>query len=246
LEYALIHCLTYKIRHTLKDEEKLKISFNIDGIPLFKSSKLQLLPILGVIKNFPGMSPFAISVFCWTAKPKPLDRFLNDFIVELNHLVTHRFRSGKDHFFIEIHSFVCDAPARAFLKCIKQHTGYSSCDKCTEPGKYYKNKIVFTNLRALKRTNKSFREHTDDDHHINQTPLLCLPIDMIKCFPTDYMHNICLGIVRKLLFTWLRGPLKVRLSHGKVNIISKHLLSLKDFILVEFHRKPRSLEELQN
>lgn len=209
LEYALVHCLTYKMKHALKDNEKLKIGFNIDGIPLFKSSKLQLWPILGVIKNFAGVPPFAISVFCGTAKPKPLDRFLNDFIVELNQLLTYGFHSGKDHFFIEIHSFVCDAPARAFLKCIKQHTGYSSCDKCIEPGEYYKNKVVFPNLRALKRTDESFRRHIDDDHHTDQTPLLQLPIDMIKCFPTDYMHNICLGIVRKLLFTWLQGPLQV-------------------------------------
>lgn len=69
---------------------------------------------------------------------------------------------------------------------------------------------------------------------------------MIKCFPTDYMQNICLGIVTKLLFTWLGGPLQVRLSHIKRNIISERLLSLKKFIPVEFNRKPRSLEELQN
>lgn len=115
-----------------------------------------------------------------------------------------------------------------------------------EPGKYYKNKVVFPNLRALKRTNESFRGLTEDDYHTSQTPLLRLPIDMIKCFPTDYKHNICLGIVRKLLFTWLDGPLQVRLSHGKRNIISERLLGLKKCIPVEFNRKPRSLEELQN
>lgn len=171
LEYALIQCLC-KIRHTLKDGEKLKIGFNIDGIPLFKSSKLQLWPILGVVKNFPDITPFAISIFCGIAKPKPLDRFLNDFIVELNKLLIHGFRSGNSQFFIEIHSFICDAPARAFLKCIKQHTGYSSCNKCIEPGKYYKNKVVFPNLKTPRRTNESFRGHTDDDYHTSETPLL--------------------------------------------------------------------------
>lgn len=107
LEYALVHCLTHnKNKHILKNGEKLKISFNIDGIPLFKSSKLQLWPILGVIKNFSSVPPFAISVFCGKAKPKPLDRFLNDFIVELNQLLTHGFRCGQDYFFIEIHSLL--------------------------------------------------------------------------------------------------------------------------------------------
>lgn len=171
LEYALIHCLTCKIKHALKDGEKLKISFNIDGLSLFKSTKLQLWPILGVIKNFPGMPPFAISVFCGAANQNHLIVFLNDFIVELNQLLTHGFHFGKNHFFIEIHSFVCDAPAKAFLKCIKQHIQVTHPVISVEPGKYYKNKVVFPNLQALKCTNKLFRGHIEDDHHTNQTPL---------------------------------------------------------------------------
>lgn len=88
--------------------------------------------------------------------------------------------------------------------------------------------------------------YIDDDHHISEMPLLRLPIDLIKCFPTDYMHNICLGVVKKLLFTWLRGPLQVRLSSKQVGIISNHLLSLRKNIPTEFNRKPRALEELHN
>lgn len=37
---------------------------------------------------------------------------------------------------VKIYNFICDAPARAFIKCIKIHTGYASCEKCTEYGKY--------------------------------------------------------------------------------------------------------------
>lgn len=245
LEYALIHCLTSQSIN-LKVGETLKISFNVDGIPLFKSSKLQLWPILGMIKNITGIPPFTISVFCGTAKPKPLDQFLNEFIVELNALLTHGFTFKEHMYFIEIHSFICDAPARAFLKCTKQHTGYSSCDKCTEPGEYYKHKIVFPNFTAAKRTNNSFRRNIDDDHHIGTTPLLSLPIDLVTYFPIDYMHNICLGVVKKLIFIWLGGPLGVRISHRKVDIISKHLISLREFIPIEFNRKPRSLEEIHH
>lgn len=83
----------------------MTLAFNIDGIPLFKSSKVQLWSILGMIKNI-LLPPFTISIFCGTEKPKPLNKFLDDFIVELDKLVIHGFKFKDNHFFIEIHSFI--------------------------------------------------------------------------------------------------------------------------------------------
>ena len=225
--------------------KEIHVCFNVDGIPLFKSSKLQLWPILGLIKNIPHSSPFTIAVFCGKNKPKPLDTFLKPFIEELNNLLQNGFiNESKDYFNVKVHSFICDAPARAYLKCTKSHTGYSSCDKCTVHGEYYMNKVVLDSLISQKRTDESFRQQLDEEHHIAQTPLAQLPINLIKCFPTDYMHNICLGIVKKLLNTWVGGPLKVRLPNHKVKTISQHLLDLKKYIPLEFNRKPRALDEL--
>ncbi|XP_029171345.1 uncharacterized protein LOC114940761 [Nylanderia fulva] len=215
LNIALKNVLSQKhTQECLKPGETLKICFNVDGIPLFKSNKLQLWPILGLIKNFRSI-PFSISIFCGTSKPKPLNLFLRNFIDELNNLLENGFDFNGNHFKIEIHSFICDAPARAFLKCTKTHSGYSSCDKCVEPGEYYKNKVVFTSEIAQKRTDESFRKQIDDDHHRGPSPLIDLPIDLITSFPTDYMHNICLGVMRKLLNTWIGGSLNVRLPNRK-------------------------------
>ncbi|KAK4884922.1 hypothetical protein RN001_001193 [Aquatica leii] len=59
------------------------------------------------------------------------------------------------------------------------------------------------------------------------------------------MHNICLGVVRKLLNIWVGGrPLEVRLHSRKVEIISQHLIALRAFTPSDFNRKPRSLNEL--
>lgn len=102
------------------------------------------------------------------------------------------------------------------------------------------------NTNAQKRTNELFQKQDDNEHHISETPLLKLPIDLVKCFPIDYMHNICLGIMRKLLNTWLKGPLHVRSSQRIVNIISDRMINLKINVPVEFNRKPRSLDELAN
>lgn len=225
--------------------QKLEICFNVDGIPLFRSSREQLWPILGQIKNF-ECRPFVVALFSGKSKPKPINQYLNNFVIELNNLLQNGFCFNGKFFEIKVHSFVCDAPARAFLKCIKSHTGYSCCEKCTEGGQYYKNKIVLLNTNAQKRTNELFRKQDDIEHHLGETPLLKLPIDLIKCFPIDYMHNICLGIMRKLLNTWLKGPLHVRLSQCSVNIISDRLINLKIYMPSEFNRKPRSLDELAN
>ncbi|XP_031350255.1 uncharacterized protein LOC116178316 isoform X1 [Photinus pyralis] len=227
-------------------DDKIELSFNVDGIPLFKSSKLQLWPILGLIKNTnSSIRPFVISVFCGKNKPKPIDTFLNPFIEELSALLKHGFFNDNKHFQVNVHCFVCDAPARAYLKGTKSHTGYSACDKCTVHGEYFKNKVIFDSLISQKRTDQSFRQQLDEDHHISSTPLLNLPINLIKNFPTDYMHNICLGIVRKMLNTWIGGSLRVRLPHQKVTTMSQRLLDLKRRIPIEFNRKPRSLEELK-
>lgn len=55
------------------------------------------------------------------------------------------------------------------------------------------------------------------------------------------MHNICLGIVKKLLNTWVGENVKVRLSNQKVKVISHRLVELKKVIPQEFNRKTRSL-----
>ena len=59
------------------------------------------------------------------------------------------------------------------------------------------------------------------------------------------MHLVCLGVVRKLLFLWLSGPLSTRLSSTTVSSISSALLSMSNYIPRDFSRKPRSLSEVK-
>ncbi|XP_073672075.1 uncharacterized protein [Paramisgurnus dabryanus] len=67
---------------------------------------------------------------------------------------------------------------------------------------------------------------------------------MIDQFPADYMQQCCLGVMRKMLLMWLRGPLGIRLSSGHVKQVSLQLLKLKACIPNVFARKPRGLEEI--
>ncbi|KAB0795060.1 hypothetical protein PPYR_11899 [Photinus pyralis] len=225
-------------------KDKIEISFNIDGIPLFKSSNQQFWPILALVKNFKS-KPFVVGIFSGTSKPKPLELFLNDFIEELNLIIHNGFEYNSKVYNISVHSFLCDAPARAFIKHIKSHSGYSSCEKCTNPGKYKDGRIIFETDSFSKRTDSSFLLQQDEDHHTGISPLLKLGIGLVSVFPIDYMHACCLGVMRKLLCFWLNGALTTRLPNQKVNAISNMLISWKQHIPSDFNRKPRSLSEVQ-
>lgn len=174
--------------------------------------------------------------------------FLLDFIAELLELLKNGFKFNDRKFKINVHSFICDAPARAYIKCIKSHGGYSSCDKCMEIGEYY-GRVIYPGIHAKRRTDISFLLQEDEEHHTGISPLLKLEIGMVSIFPVDYMHSVCLGVVRKLLYIWTginrNTNVGVRLNSRLINLISDQLISVKSFITIEFNRKPRTLQELQ-
>jgi len=149
----------------------------------------------------------------------------------------------NDHYEVAIHSFVCDAPARAMVKNVKGHSGYSACDKCHVEGEWNQ-KVTFQETNAPLRTDAEFAEMSDPDHHLGPSIIQCLPVGMVSQFPIDYMHLACLGVMRRLLLCWLKGPLTVRLGTVFINKISDKLVSLTPYIPTEFARKPRSLNEI--
>jgi hypothetical protein len=59
------------------------------------------------------------------------------------------------------------------------------------------------------------------------------------------MHLICLGVMRKLLFLWLNGPLQNRLPSKKVTLLSNYFISISGRLPDEFARKPRSVKDLR-
>lgn len=97
-----------------------------------------------------------------------------------------------------IKDFICDAPTRAFVKRIKGHASYTSCENCTVEGDYfYSSKHVCLNKEnAPFRTDGSFRTREDEDHHVADSRIEELPIDMVKSCPLDYLHLIWLGVVK--------------------------------------------------
>ena len=232
--------LCKKLVCTASSPSVIKYQVCVDGLPLFKSSSTQLWPILGRVTEM----PFIIGMYCGASKPSNAADYLNDFIKEAIELSETGFDLDNKHFTASIDCFICDAPARAFLKQVKSHTGYDGCERCTQRGIYVQSRMTYPETRAVKRTDELFKANMYDSHQVSVSPLLQLGIGLVSGFVLDYMHLACLGVVRRLLIFWTRGSIGIRLSAATLSLISDNLLHLRHRLPVEFVRKPRSLVDI--
>ena len=214
---------------------------NIDGLPVFKSSNIQLWPILGKISLPFTTEPFIIGLFSGNKKPGNIKEYLYDFVQEMKKIECQPVTINKYSFFIRLQCFICDAPARAFLKQVKGHTGYYGCEKCKQKG-VWRQRMTFPLVNAPKRTD----DDVDTNHNIGVSPLRALSFGMVTNFPFDYMHLVCLGVVRRLLNYWVKSPVSkgLRLNPSSVKLISDKLITFKEYLPREFARKCRPLSEI--
>jgi len=94
------------------DLQHLELQINIDGLPLFKSSGTCLWPIMALIKNMPSKDPFIVGLYYGQEKPGDAAEILSEFVSEACRLIADGIIINHTHYTVDIHSFVCDAPAR--------------------------------------------------------------------------------------------------------------------------------------
>ncbi|XP_065658218.1 uncharacterized protein LOC136082724 [Hydra vulgaris] len=127
---------------SLNIDECVEVDINVDGLPLYMSSNLQFLPILcKVVKCFG--QPFIVTIYCGMNKPSSVNEFLDNFMVDANNLIKYGLHVDGKHVNIKISAFDCDAPARAFIKCIAGHTSKNGCERCTSVEIAYHHRTVF-------------------------------------------------------------------------------------------------------
>ena len=146
---------------------------------------------------------------------------------------------------LEISCFICDAPARAFVKQTKAHNAYYGCERCVQRG-VWRDKVTFPQTDAQLRTDESFNEMSNGNHHgPTRTPLCGLSVGLVSQFVLDPMHLIYLGVMKKLIGLWIRGPVaaRCRIGGNHLRAISELLLSFHSYIPREFPRKCRPLSE---
>lgn len=229
------------------DNKTVNLFINIDGAPLGKSTQKCLWPILcsdDILKEVD-----VVGIYYGEGKPSDSNKFLEPFINEAISLVNEGIDFNNYNYKIRVKGLICDSPAKAYILMVKGHNGYDSCTKCNIHGDYIQNTICFPGFCDVLRTDEMFANFNYNlDYQNERTKLINISyLGLVSNVPLDYMHLVCLGVMRKLIQLWLSGPINknVRLSSNIVCKISDALTDLVKCIPSDFNRKPRALKYLK-
>ncbi|EZA52816.1 hypothetical protein X777_08139, partial [Ooceraea biroi] len=226
---------------------ELHLQFNIDGMKPYKSSNRTLWPILCKVHfELNIYKPFTVALYSRTHKPKNRDQYLNKFINELNKLLCEGLIIGETQVSIKIKSFICDTPARSYLKCVKGHMSFNGCEKCHVKGEKHENTVVFLNTHCDKRTDEEFRTFSDVNHHTFL--LYCGPV-VLKNILDDFKYNhfLLLRIAYRLLHTKVNIAF---LEHAREYLntfisVAKDLYR-KQFVTINVHNLCHTVDDVEN
>lgn len=247
---GLLHTLKHFI--PVKNLSILDVWFNIDGLPIDKKGK-SFWPILcAICFESTIIKPFIVGAYFGSKKPSNVQEYLYPFIEELNYLLEHGLAIDDNTININMKGIIADAPARAFIKQIKGHSGYFACEKCIEEGIYLSGSISFPNGTAQLRTDESFVSCSNEEHHVGVSPLLEISsFGLVSSIPLDYMHLCCLGIMKKILSFMIRGTLvpnscgSIRLSRDQIERINRRMKIAAQWLSKDFSRIPLDLNDFK-
>ena len=222
---------------------------SVDGAPLAKSSVRGLWiisisePLLDIVKP--------VGIYHGPNKPKDSSVLMKSTVEELVKLINEGLVVKNKKYEVILDALVCDAPARAYILKVKQHTGYWSCHRCTIKGENINHRQCFPFGASSRRTHEGFVKnlYVDDNlndghqqiHKLGETNMKSIPkFDCVNDVVIDYMHLVCLGVMLKLIILWtITFPI---LSASDKAKISKRLKKVKMFTLSDFARKLRLFE----
>ena len=85
--FGITKSVSTVLRHLFSPKQmptQIKMQVNIDGIPLYKSSKQQFWPILGKLVEPERSSPFIIGIFCGNSKPIDITKYISGSVCYTN------------------------------------------------------------------------------------------------------------------------------------------------------------------
>ena len=202
----------------------LSISFNCDGVPVFRSSNYSIWPLQGILNELPFKqrkeNVFLIGLWFGNIKPV-MTSFLLPFTKEMKKLSTTDFTWIRDGVEIVSQVFACacsaDSIARCLLQNIKQFNGEYGCSWCEDPGqsipkgrghcRVYPSSDEGSKLRTHKGMLADARKAFADDECVRgvkgPSQLRRLPhFDLVSGFVVDNIHCIDLGVARQLGHLW--------------------------------------------
>lgn len=222
----------------------ITVTIGIDGLPISKSSNVQFWPILAYLNDL-SEHIFVVSLYCGNSKPHDVSEYLNPFVEEMKHLEEEGVFYQNQNFTIRIRCIIADAPARSYIKCIKNHNGYYGCERCHRKGKW-RRKVTYSGFKQVELyTDEHFVKQTYVEHHEGISPLVNLKVGLVTQIPLDYMHLCCLGVMKKLLLMW-KEIMPFKIKPKLVSKLSKRLKCFAKYVPNNFNRKSRSLDDLRH
>lgn len=145
---------------------------------------------------------YLVGLYYGKEKPHNSNDFLLDFVKEAKDLISNGILINNIRINVSIHVLCCDAPAKSFVLKVKGHSGFSSCTRCKIEGEYMNNRVCFpyTKIKSIARSHQDYINLADEDHHVgNEISNLAelLNFNSVSSFSLDYMHLVCLGIMKK-------------------------------------------------
>lgn len=245
------------------DKEILSFTLNIDGGVVCDRSSKSLWPVqlyqnyLPPMKRYLTENILLAGLHYGEEKPDPfklLFPLLQDFKQLYDGL--QLVYDGIIYDFLPILLFCsCELPARAMIQNFKSSTGKEACPICLRATQKNVENGRMMHRYTKEKEQSKIRTHEETVQHATDKKfgvkgLSCLMVlpkfNIIKCVPTDSMHNIFLGVFKRLLSIWL-GDYKLNDSTFKAITkqnqmkLNKRLLLLKPYSRISY--KPRSLEQ---
>lgn len=83
-------------------------------------------------------------------------------------------------------------------------------------------------------------------HQTGISPLLECGVACVSGFVLDYMHLVCLGVMKRILHFFKNGPrCCCKLGSHQLSLTSDDLTSFKGLFPSEFVRQPKGLDEME-
>lgn len=251
-----------------QNNSNLTVTFNTDGINLYRSSKIELWPIFLAVNELSPNLRFArqnvILTGIWQGKGKPpMDAFLKVFSEKMNDLhengLTIKIKNKDVNVKVMVICGTCDLPAKASVLNMSLFNGSHSCITCEEPGTvvsqgkghsrcfpHRKDAEKFP-LRTEEMVRKAMENGTLKKRckgfkgisSLSSLQGFCLVDGMVP----DYMHCVLLGTTKNLLHKWF-SPTENKKPYfigDKLPMISRRLKNIKPPEFIE--RLPRNIEK---
>lgn len=105
-----------KIFEGVAESKTISININMDGLPLFKSSKMEFWPILFNITEMPEVKLKVIGIYCGNSKCPDLGAYLRSFVAEMKGVMNNGIIVNSHKITVLLRAIIYDSSASSFVK----------------------------------------------------------------------------------------------------------------------------------